>query len=86
MRKEYTKYIRQPLDENMQAVGEPEVIIVQGLWADTGKRIRNKVNGLLSSGVEFTIGPDSEENYEEVDDPNYVEVIQAIEAEVSGNV
>lgn len=86
MRKEYTKYTSQALNENMEPAGELEEVLVMGLWADTGMKIRNKTTGLLASGVEFTIGKDSEENYEEVEDPNYAEVIAAIESEVANEL
>ena len=85
MTKEYTKITRQIYDENMQPIGEVEEAILTSLIADTGKKIKQLSTGIL--GVRVDIGDgDSEENYEEVDDPNYVEVISAIESEVSGNV
>lgn len=85
MTKEYTKITRQIYDENMQPIGEVEEVILTSLIADTGKKIKQLSTGIL--GVRVDIGDgDSEENYEEVDDPNYVEVISAIESEVSGNV
>lgn len=85
MTKEYTKITRQIYDENMQPIGEVEEVILTSLIADTGKKIKQLSTGILGIRVDIGDG-DSEENYEEVDDPNYVEVIQAIESEVSGNV
>lgn len=85
MTKEYIKITRQIYDENMQPIGEVEEAVLTSLIADTGKKIKQLSTGIL--GVRVDIGDgDSEENYEEVDDPNYVEVISAIESEVSGNV
>ena len=85
MTKEYAKITRQIYDENMQPIGEVEEVILTSLIADTGKKIKQLSTGIL--GVRVDIGDgDSEKNYEEVDDPNYVEVISAIESEVSGNV
>ncbi len=84
MRKEYAKMTRQVFDENMEPTSEVEEIILTSLIADTGKKIKAP-NGMLCTRVDIGSN-DSEDNYEEVDDPNYVEVIQAIEAEVAGNV
>lgn len=85
MKKEYTKLTRQAYNENMQPIGEVEENIIITLIADTGKKIKQISTGIIGSIVDIGIG-DSEENYEEIDDPNYVEVIAAIESEVSGNV
>lgn len=85
MRKEYTKLTRQIFDENMNATGDIEEVILISLIADTGKRIREKSTGI--TGTRVDIGTDgSEDNYEEVDDPNFIEVIEAITNEVSENV
>lgn len=85
MRKEYTKITKQVFDENMQQAGEVEEVILTSLIADTGKKIKQILTGIM--GLRVDIGSnDSEENYAEVDDPNYVEVISAIESEVSGDV
>ncbi len=85
MRKEYTKITKQVFDENMQQAGEVEEVILTSLIADTGKKIKQISTGIM--GLRVDIGSnDSEENYAEVDDPNYVEVISAIESEVSGDV
>ena len=85
MKKEYTKLTRQAYNENMQPIGEVEENIIITLIADTGKKIKQISTGIIGARVDIGIG-DSEENYEEIDDPNYVEVIAAIESEVSGNV
>lgn len=85
MTKEYIKMTRQIFNENMEATGEVEEVIITCLIADTGKKIRCIEDGVMGTRVDIGTN-DSEENYEEVDDPNYVEVIQAIESEVSGNV
>lgn len=85
MRKEYIKMTRQVFNENMEAIGDVEERTRVCLIADTGKKIRSKKTGIMGTRVDVG-SADSEENYEEVDDPNFVEVIQAIEAEVSGNV
>lgn len=85
MTKEYVKITRQIYDKNMQPIGEVEEVILTSLIADTGKKIKQLSTGILGIRVDIGDG-DSEENYEEVDDPNYVEVISAIESEVSGNV
>lgn len=85
MKKEYIKLTRQVYDENMEPKSEIEETILTSLIADTGKKIKQLSTGILGTRVDIGSG-DSEENYEEVDDPNYVEVISAIESEVSGNV
>ena len=85
MKKEYTKLTHQIFNENMEAISEVDEKIYTSLIADTGKKIRSKVTGIMGTRVDIGTS-DIEDNYEEVDDPNYVEVIQAIEAEVSGNV
>ena len=85
MRKEYTKFTREVFNENMQSTGEIEEVTTLSLIPDTGKLIKQISTGIVGTKVEIGNG-DSEENYEEVDDPNYVEVINAIESEVSGNV
>ena len=85
MIKEYTKLTHQMFDESMEPIGEVEEITLTSLIADTGKKIKQLSTGILGTRVDIGIG-DSEANYEEVDDPNYIEVIQAIESEVSGNV
>ena len=85
MKKEYTKLTRQMLDENMKPIGEAEEVTLTSIIADTGKKIKQISTGVMGTRVDIGVG-DSEENYEEVDDPNYVEVINAIETEVSGNV
>lgn len=85
MQKEYTKVTVEKLDENMNPTGETEENIFTSLIADAGKKIKEISTGIMGTRVDIGTG-DSEENYEEVDDPNYVEVINAIETEVSGNV
>lgn len=86
MRKAYTKLTRQLFDENMNPTGEVEEVVFTSLIADTGKVFHCKTTG-FTGGTRIDLGTeDSEENYEEVDDPNFVEVIQAIEDEVSSNV
>lgn len=85
MRKEYTKITKQVFDENMQQAGEVEEVILTSLIADTGKKIKQISTGIMGLRVDIDSN-DSEENYAEVDDPNYVEVISAIESEVSGDV
>ena len=85
MRKEYTKITVEKLDENMQPTGETEEQVITSLIADTGKKIKQTATGIMGTRVDIGTG-DSMDNYEEVDDPNFVEVIQAIEQEVAGNV
>ena len=85
MQKEYTKVTVEKLDENMNSTGKTEENIFTSLIADAGKKIKEISTGIMGTRVDIGTG-DSEENYEEVDDPNYVEVINAIETEVSGNV
>ena len=85
MKKEYTKITVEKLDENMQPTGETEAQTFVSLIADTGKKIRQISTGVTGKRVDIGTG-DSVDNYEEVDDPNFVEVIQAIEEEVAGNV
>ena len=85
MKKEYTKVTVEILDENMNPIGGTEENIYISLIADTGKKIKEISSGIMGTRVDIGSG-DSEENYEEVDDPNYMEVINAIESEVSGNV
>ena len=83
MRKEYTKLTRQIFDENMNPTGEVEEVILTSLIADTGKIFHCKTTG-FTGGVRIDIGTgDSEDNYEEVDDPKFVEVIDALESEVN---
>lgn len=85
MKKEYAKLTHQIFDENMNPLGEIEETTVTSLIADEGKKIKQISTGILGTRVDIGSG-DSEENYEEVDDPKYVEVISAIKSEVSGNV
>lgn len=85
MQKEYTKLTRQVYDENMTPITDIDEVTITSLIADTGKKILCKSNGILCTRVDIGTN-ESEDNYEEVDDPNYVEVIQAIEAEVAGDV
>ena len=66
MRKEYMKLTRQVFNENMEATGEVEEIILTSLIADEGKRIKSLETGI--TGTRVDIGTeDSEENYVEVD-------------------
>ena len=83
MRKEYTKLTRQLFDENMNPTGEVEEIIFTSLIVDTGKIFHCLTTG-FTGGTRIDLGnEDSEENYIEVDDPKFVEVIDAIESEVT---
>ena len=66
MKKEYTKLTRQVFNENMEATGEVEEVIITSLIADEGKRIKSLETGI--TGTRVDIGTeDSEENYIEVD-------------------
>ncbi len=86
MRKEYTKMTRQLFDENMNPTSEVEEAIFTSLIADTGKIFHCKTTG-FTGGTRIDLGTeDSEENYVEVDDPKFVEVIDAIESEVNADV
>lgn len=92
MRKEHTKLIVEKYDENMNPTGEVEETIVVGIWADQGMLVRNKETGLTAKGVEFTLGEHSDEEFEEIEDPNYVgelytldEASEIISQEVSDN-
>lgn len=85
MRKEFIKLTRQIFNENMEATSNVEEVIITSLIADVGKKIRCKVDGILCTGVDIGT-EDSEENYEEVDDPKYTEVIAAIENEVANGL
>ena len=85
MQKEYTKVTVEKLDENMNPTGETEENIFTSLIADTGKKIKEISSGIMGTRVDIGTG-DSEKNYIEVDDPKYIDVINAIESEVSGNV
>ena len=85
MRKEYTKLTRQIFDENMNPTGEVEEIIFTSLIADTGKKIKSLETGIMGTRVDIG-SDDSEDNYEEVDDPKYTEVIAAIESEVANGL
>lgn len=83
MRKEYTKLTRQLFDENMNPTSEVGEVILTSLIADTGKIFHCKTTG-FTGGVRIDLGADdSEDNYIEVDDPKFVEVIDAIESEVT---
>ena len=83
MRKEYTKLTRQLFDENMNPTGEVEEVVFTSLIADTGKTFYCKTTG-FTGGTRIDLGTeDSEDNYIEVDDPKFVEVIEAIESEVT---
>lgn len=84
MRKEYTKLTSQIFNENMEPMTNVEEFTVVALIADTGKKIKTP-EGLLCTRVDVGTN-DSEDNYEEVDDLNFIEVIDAITNEVSGNV
>ena len=72
MRKEHTKLIIEKYDENMNPTSEVEETIVVGIWADQGKLIRNKLTGLSATGVEFALGEHDVDDFEEIEDPNYV--------------
>lgn len=81
MRKEYTKLIRQVYNENMEPTGEVGEIIITSLIADEGKVFKCISDGFVG-GTRIDVGTeDSEANYEEVDDPKYLER-QAVEQEV----
>lgn len=83
MRKEYTKLTHQTFDENMNPTGEVEEVILTSLIADTGKIFHCKTTG-FTGGTRIDLGTgDSADNYEEVDDPKFVEVIDALESEVN---
>ena len=82
MKKEYTKFTSQSLDENMNPTGELEEIIVTSLIADKGKLIKQLSTGVTGTRVDIG-SSDSEDNYEEVDDPKYIEVIETIVEEVN---
>lgn len=81
MKKEYTKLTRKVYNENMELTGEVEEMTITSLVADKGKVFRCLTDGFVG-GTRIDIGTeDSEENYEEVDDPKYLER-QTIEQEV----
>lgn len=81
MKKEYTKLTREVFDENMEPAGEVEEMTITSLIADEGKVFRCLGDGFVG-GTRIDLGThDSEENYEEVDDPKYAER-QAAEQEV----
>lgn len=82
MKKEYTKFTSQSLDENMNPTGELEEIIVTSLIAGKGKLIKQLSTGVTGTRVDIG-SSDSEDNYEEVDDPKYIEVIETIVEEVN---
>lgn len=83
MKKEYTKLTVQKVDENGQPAGELEETIITDLIADEGKIFHCLTTG-FTGGTRITLGSeDSEENYTEVDDPKYIEVIDAITEEAS---
>lgn len=82
MTKEYSKLTRQIYDENMEPIGEVEEVILTSLIADAGKKIKQLSTGILGTRVDIG-NDDSEDNYEEVDDPKFVEVIDAIVEEVN---
>lgn len=82
MKKEYIKITREILDENMISTGEVAEKVWTRLTADTGKLIKDTTYGILGTSVEIGAN-DSEDNYIEVDNPNYTEVIDAIVDEVA---
>lgn len=71
MRKEYTKVTTQIFNENMEATTEINETILTSLIPDNGKLIREKSTGITGTRVDLGSN-DSEENYEEVNDPRYV--------------
>lgn len=82
MKREYVKITNQSFDENMNPIAEIEETIYVSLIADTGKKILQKSTGIMGTRVDVGYG-DSEDNYEEVDDPVFTEVIDAIESAVN---
>lgn len=84
MIKEYTKVTMQTYDENMEPKGEAEENIFTSLIAETGKKIKSLDTGVLGTRVDIGT-EDSEENYIEVEDPNYIEVIDSIVEEVAAS-
>lgn len=82
MKKEYAKSTFQKFDENMNPSGEVEEFIIVSLIPEKGKLIREKSTGIMGTRVDIGAG-DSEDNYEEVDDPKYVEVMEALASEVN---
>lgn len=81
MKKEYTKLRREVYDENMEPTGEVEEVTITSLVADEGKVFKCLTDGFVG-GTRIDLGTeDSEANYEEVDDPKYLER-QAVEQEV----
>ena len=83
MKKEYRKITNQTYNEEMQPIGEPDEMIITSLIADTGKVFHHKQTG-FTGGTRIDLGTgDSEENYEEIDDPKFTEVIDVIVKEVS---
>lgn len=85
MKKEYVKITRQVYNETMQPIGKAEETSFTSLIAEKGKVFHNKKIG-FTGGTRVDIGSDDrEENYEEIDDPKYAEVIDTIVEGVSGN-
>lgn len=82
MKKEYTKFTRQNVSATGEPVGELEENTMVSLIADTGRLIKQISTGITGTRVDIGTG-DSESNYEEVDDPNFQAVIDAIVEEVS---
>lgn len=81
MKKEYTKLTREVYNEKMEPTGEVEEMTITSLVADTGKVFKCLTDGFIG-GTRIDLGTeDSEGNYEEVDDPKYLER-QAVEQEV----
>lgn len=77
MKKEYTKLTNQSFDEEMNPIGELEEVTVISLIADKGKLIKQVSTGI--TGIRVDIGTnDSEDNYEEVDDSDYIKVVEDI--------
>ncbi len=82
MKKEYTKFTRQNVSATGEPVGELTENTMVSLIADAGKLIKQISTGITGTRVDIGTG-DSESNYEEVDDPNFQAVIDAIVEEVS---
>ena len=84
MTKEYTTVTVNIKNEAGEVIKTEENTFTS-LIADTGKKLKEIATGILCVRVDLGVNA-TEAQFEEVDDPNYVEVISAIESEVSGNV
>ena len=82
MRREYTKTTTQVFDEEMQPIGEMEEVTMVSLIADSGKIFRCKSTGFLGgTRIDLAYREDIE-NYEEIENPTYAEVVNEIIQEV----